>query len=68
MSTAPSAIPQLREAANLRQTGQEYSGEDIGTLTVVTTHTQARYALPRVAPLFRNDYPMARIVLQQSLP
>lgn len=58
----------LREAENLRQAGQEYSGEDSGTLTVATTHTQARYALPRVVPSFRNDYPKVRIALQQSSP
>jgi LysR family cys regulon transcriptional activator len=58
----------LREAENLRQAGQEYSGEDSGTLTVATTHTQARYALPRVVPSFRSDYPKVRIALQQSSP
>lgn len=58
----------LREAENLRQAGQEYSGEESGTLTVATTHTQARYALPRVVPSFRNDYPKVRIALQQSSP
>jgi LysR family transcriptional regulator, cys regulon transcriptional activator len=58
----------LREAENLRQAGQEYSGEESGTLTVATTHTQARYALPRVVPSFRSDYPKVRIALQQSSP
>jgi LysR family cys regulon transcriptional activator len=58
----------LLEAENLRQAGQEYSGENTGTLTVATTHTQARYTLPRVVPSFRTDYPKVRIALQQSSP
>lgn len=58
----------LLEAENLRQAGQEYSGESTGTLTVATTHTQARYALPRVVSSFRSDYPQVRIALQQSSP
>lgn len=58
----------LLEAENLRQAGQEFSGEESGTLTVATTHTQARYALPRIVPAFRNDYPKVRIALQQSSP
>jgi LysR family transcriptional regulator, cys regulon transcriptional activator len=58
----------LLEAENLRQAGQEYSGESIGTLSVATTHTQARYALPRVVSSFRSDFPNVRIALQQSSP
>jgi LysR family transcriptional regulator, cys regulon transcriptional activator len=58
----------LLEAENLRQAGQEYSGESTGTLTVATTHTQARYTLPRVVSTFRSDYPQVRIALQQSSP
>src|SRR6478672_2029748 len=42
----------LLEAENLRQAGQEFSGEKNGTLTVAATHTQARYALPRVVQSF----------------
>lgn len=58
----------LLEAENLRQASQEYSGEKSGTLTVATTHTQARYALPRVVQLFRAEFPRVRIALQQSSP
>ena len=41
----------LKDAENLKQVGAEYSNEDTGTLTIATTHTQARYALPAVAAL-----------------
>jgi LysR family transcriptional regulator, cys regulon transcriptional activator len=58
----------LLEAENLRQASQEYSAEKRGTLTVATTHTQARYALPRVVQGFRNAFPDVRIALQQSSP
>lgn len=58
----------LLEAENLRQASQEYSGEKSGTLTIATTHTQARYALPRVVQAFRAAFPDVRIALQQSSP
>jgi len=58
----------LLEAENLRQASQEYSGERSGTLTVATTHTQARYVLPRVVQSFRAAFPDVRIALQQSSP
>ena len=58
----------LLEAENLKHAGQEYCGEKKGTLTIATTHTQARYALPRVVQQFRNAFPEVRIALQQSSP
>lgn len=58
----------LLEADNLRQASQEFSGEKSGTLSIATTHTQARYVLPRVVQGFRNAFPAVRIALQQSAP
>ncbi len=58
----------LLEAENLRQASQEYSGQKSGTLAVATTHTQARYVLPRVVQTFRTEFPNVRIALQQSSP
>jgi LysR family transcriptional regulator, cys regulon transcriptional activator len=58
----------LLEAENLRQASQEYAGEKSGTLTVATTHTQARYVLPKVVQSFRASFPEVRIALQQSSP
>lgn len=58
----------LIEAENLQQAGKEYSGQTSGTLTVATTHTQARYALPKVVQAFRQAFPDVRIALQQSSP
>lgn len=58
----------LLEAENLRQASQEFAGERSGTLTIATTHTQARYVLPHVVQSFRNAFPEVRIALQQSSP
>lgn len=58
----------LLEAENLRQASEEYAGEKRGTLTIATTHTQARYVLPKVVQAFRNAFPEVRIALQQSAP
>ncbi len=58
----------LVEAENLQQASMDYAGQNSGTLTIAATHTQARYALPKVVQSFRNDFPDVRIALQQSAP
>lgn len=58
----------LLEAENLQQASQEYAGKTSGTLTVATTHTQARYVLPKVVQAFRSAFPEVRIAMQQSSP
>jgi LysR family cys regulon transcriptional activator len=58
----------LLEANNLRQASSEYAGEKNGTLTIATTHTQARYSLPEVVHSFRTSFPQVRVALQQSAP
>jgi LysR family cys regulon transcriptional activator len=58
----------LLEAENLHQASQEYSSQKTGTLVVATTHTQARYVLPKVVQAFRSTFPQVRIALQQSSP
>ncbi|MBB3212470.1 LysR family cys regulon transcriptional activator [Herbaspirillum sp. Sphag1AN] len=58
----------LLEAENLRHASQEYAGEQSGTLSIATTHTQARYVLPQVVQAFRSSFPQVRIALQQSAP
>ena len=47
----------LAEAANLKRAGEEFANEKLGTLTVATTHTQARYALPKAVAAFKKRYP-----------
>lgn len=58
----------LLEAKNLQEAGQDYSDQTRGTLTIATTHTQARYVLPEVVQRFRQAFPGVRIALQQSAP
>jgi DNA-binding transcriptional LysR family regulator len=58
----------LAEVDNLRQVGKEFADQDSGSLTIATTHTQARYALPPVVQQFRKHYPKVRLSLQQGSP
>jgi LysR family cys regulon transcriptional activator len=58
----------LLEADNLKQTGREFSDDAAGSLIVATTHTQARYSLPRVIKNFIESYPKVRLILHQGNP
>lgn len=58
----------LAEAANLKRAGEEFANEKLGTLTVATTHTQARYTLPNAVAAFKKRYPKVRLVLHQGNP
>ena len=58
----------LAEANNLRRAGEEYANEKLGTLTVATTHTQARYALPKTVAAFKRRYPKVQLVIHQGNP
>ena len=58
----------LREADNLKRVGEEYAGEDAGSLNIATTHTQARYALPAVVSRFLERWPKVRLTLHQGSP
>ena len=58
----------MREIANLKRVADEYRGEDTGTLSIATTHTQARYVLPTVLREFATRYPKVKVVLHQGNP
>jgi len=58
----------LIEAENLQRASDDYADHTKGTLTIATTHTQARYVLPSVVQAFRDSFPDVRIALQQSSP
>lgn len=58
----------LAEAENLRTVGRDFADRDSGNLTVATTHTQARYALPAVVGKFRKRYPRVHLSLLQGNP
>lgn len=58
----------LREVEGLKQVGYEFTGDARGTLSIATTHTQARYALPDVIRRFTEAYPNIRLHLHQGNP
>lgn len=58
----------LHDAESLKQVGREFSNVNSGSLTVATTHTQARYALPPVIQRFAARYPNVRLSLRQGSP
>ena len=58
----------LHEAENLKQAAQDFSNQDGGRLTIATTHTQARYALPNVIQRFTKRYPKVKLGLIQGNP
>lgn len=58
----------LRDMDNLRQVGEEFSNEAAGRLSIATTHTQARYALPGVVRDFMQRYPQVKLELHQGNP
>ncbi len=58
----------LREVNNLRRIGQQFSAQDSGTLSIATTHTQARYVLPVPVAKLRQAYPKVAISLHQGSP
>jgi LysR family transcriptional regulator, cys regulon transcriptional activator len=58
----------LRDIDNLKQVGSEFSEQASGSLTIATTHTQARYVLPKVIQQFAQRYPGVRLSLRQGSP
>ncbi|MGQ0750858.1 MAG: CysB family HTH-type transcriptional regulator [Betaproteobacteria bacterium] len=58
----------LRETDNLKQVGREFGAQGTGALTIATTHTQARYALPPVVQRFVQRYPRVRLSLREGSP
>lgn len=58
----------LKDAENLRQAAREHADQGRGALTVATTHTQARYALPNVIQRFIQRYPGVRLSLREGSP
>jgi LysR family transcriptional regulator, cys regulon transcriptional activator len=58
----------MREVSNLKRIGEQYSAEDSGTLSLATTHTQARYVLPQPVARLREAYPKVNVSLHQGSP
>ncbi|MCT9811998.1 CysB family HTH-type transcriptional regulator [Acidovorax sp. Be4] len=58
----------MREVGNLKRIGEQFSAQDSGTLSIATTHTQARYVLPPSVAKLREAYPKVNISLHQATP
>lgn len=58
----------LKEIDSLKRVGNEFAAQDTGSFTIATTHTQARYALPKVVQAFVQRYPKVRLSLLQGNP
>lgn len=58
----------LLDANNIKQLAEHFGRRDEGRLSVATTHTQARYALPPVVAQFKREFPKVHLVLHQAGP
>lgn len=58
----------LTKAESIKKIAQEFSDESKGALSIATTHTQARYALPKVISAFIEKYPNVALHMNQGTP
>ncbi|MFN0164353.1 MAG: CysB family HTH-type transcriptional regulator, partial [Burkholderiales bacterium] len=58
----------LVEAENLKKTAADFADQQSGSLTIATTHTQARYSLPQAVGEFKSRYPKVRLSIVQGSP
>jgi LysR family cys regulon transcriptional activator len=60
------AVRVLREVQNIKGISTDFKDDSSGTLSIGTTHTQARYVLPSVIKVFRERYPKVQFNLLQG--
>ena len=58
----------LLDTHNLRRIADQFASRETGHFVVATTHTQARYALPKIIKWFKADYPKVHLTLLQGSP
>ena len=58
----------IREVANIKNISHEHENDDAGSFTIATTHTQARYKLPKVVEAFVKKYPKIDLNIHQGDP
>jgi LysR family cys regulon transcriptional activator len=58
----------LRKVESIKQAAHEFRDEKTGSLSIATTHTQARYALPNVISSFIGQYPEVSLHMHQGSP
>ena len=58
----------MLEMQNIKRVGDEFAKVETGTLTIATTHTQARYKLPTAVKQFIELYPHVKLNIHQGSP
>ncbi|MBI3067429.1 MAG: LysR family transcriptional regulator [Betaproteobacteria bacterium] len=58
----------VQQTESLRHIGDDFLSKDSGSLVVATSHTHARYVLPKVVQQFIRLYPKVRVTLRQGNP
>lgn len=58
----------MLEMQNIKRVGDEFAKVETGTLTIATTHTQARYKLPTAVKQFIEMYPHVKLNIHQGNP
>lgn len=58
----------MLEMQNIKRVGDEFSKVETGVLTIATTHTQARYKLPKAIKQFMDTYPHVKLNIRQGNP
>ena len=58
----------MLEMQNIKRVGDEFAKVETGTLTIATTHTQARYKLPTAVKQFIETYPHVKLNIHQGSP
>lgn len=58
----------LQQVDSIRRVSQEFRDETRGDLSIATTHTQARYALPSVIQSFTSHFPDVSLHMHQGTP
>ncbi|WP_165855249.1 HTH-type transcriptional regulator CysB [Marinobacter sp. JSM 1782161] len=58
----------LRRVEGIKKIAQEFSNQRKGDLSIATTHTQARYALPPIISGFIEAYPEVSLHMHQGTP
>lgn len=58
----------MRQMENIKRVGDEFAQEEVGTITIATTHTQARYRLPAAVKAFMDQYPKVKLAIHQGNP
>ncbi len=58
----------LQDARNIKRLAEQFADAEVGRLTIATTHTQARYALPPVVARFKAAFPQVHLLLHQGSP